>query len=239
MSRPTKPERMNNPLRQLRFILAPPLSKALTQEQLAKITDIPLDSLRGIESGRQSRQGLSARMLNRIRFETGAAWNEQDQCWRFWTTNGATYRREHYVKFRELLEGSVEEVSRLDVFFASLRIRLLLETLTKKTRFKFLFRLNSFLENNRKEFCRDQFAELFDDACGFIEAHPEVDREHPLRLFRGYQPRLLLNIRPIPPAEQSQVEFSFDLAGYRKALKRPERAPRVKEKPAAASSSGE
>jgi len=199
MPRPTKPERMNNPLRQLRYILAPPLSKALTQEQLAKVTDIPLDSLRGVESGRQGKQGLSERMQNRIRCEIGAVFNEQDQRWRFWESNGATYQREHYLKFRELLASKVEEMLPLDIFLAALRIKLLLETLLAKERLKFLFRLNSFLEKNRKEFCPTKFVELFKDASSYIEARPELDRAHPLQLFRGYLPRMKAILSAIEP----------------------------------------
>ena len=123
MPRQTRPERLNNPLRQLRGILAnPPDNKPLTQAQFAGITDVPLDSVRGIEAGRQA---FSSRMQNRIRCETAAAWNEQDQRWRFWKRDGPTYRREHYLKFRELIGRDVEDARRLDIFLAALRIKLL------------------------------------------------------------------------------------------------------------------
>src|SRR5262245_37099326 len=150
MPRPTRPERRNNAIRQLRGILAnPPDNKPLTQDEMAKITDVPLDSLRGIEAGRQA---FSSRVKNRIRCETAAAWNEQDQCWRCWKKDGPKYSREYYLKFRELIDKDVESALPLDSFLAALRIKLLLETLPAKERFKFLFRLNSFLEDNRKEF---------------------------------------------------------------------------------------
>jgi hypothetical protein len=197
MPRQTRPERLNNPLRQLRGILAnPPDNKPLTQAQFAGITDVPLDSVRGIEAGRQA---FSSRMQNRIRCETAAAWNEQDQRWRFWKRDGPTYRREHYLKFRELIGRDVEDARRLDIFLAALRIKLLTETLSPEAQFKFNFRLNSFLEKNRKEFCPDQFAELFEDASSYIEAHPELDRDNPLLVFRRYPPRLKAVLGAIPP----------------------------------------
>jgi transcriptional regulator with XRE-family HTH domain len=238
MPRPTKPERMNNAIRQLRCILANPLNnKPLTQDELAKITDVPLDSLRGIECGRQA---LSARMLNRIRCETGAAWNEQDHRWRFWKSDGATYRREHYLKFRELIGRDVEKARPLDIFLAALRIKLLMETLSPEAQFKFNFRLNSFLEKNRKEFCPDQFAELFEDASSYIEAHPELDRDHPLLVFRRYPPRLAAVLTAIARGAIHWFATKLNPSDY-EIIKQPQRAPHVKkkQKPAAVSSSGE
>lgn len=239
MPRPTRPELRNNAIAQLRQILAPPLGKKhLSQDELSTIVDIPLNSLRSVECGRLP---FSPLMRNRIMCETGAVFDDRDECWRFWKPNGPKYSREHYLKFRELLEKRMEGImARRDIFFASLRIKLLLEALPPKKRFKFLFRLNSFLETNRKEFCPGRFAELFDDACGFIEAYPELDRDHPMFVTRGYPERLIRHVHSEPPPpilappqnikdqekfnrwfEDEVTPVSFDQAGYEKSLRQP------------------
>jgi hypothetical protein len=184
--RPTRPDRLNNPIRQLRFILAP-MASPLSQAELARITDVPLDSLKGVECGRQGgHRELSPRIENRIRCETGAAWNYDDKCWRFWRKDGPAYTREHYLKYRALIEAHSDAAVPLDTYLAALRIKLLMETLPAKDRFKFHFRLNLFLEENRKEFCAGRFAELFEDVSNYIEAIPEMDRNHPLVIARRY-----------------------------------------------------
>jgi hypothetical protein len=220
MPRPTPPERMRNPIRQLREILAV-YGKPLSQAELAPIVDVPVDSVRYIEKGKMV---FTERQQNRIRCATGACWNDADQLWRFWVKDGPRYSREHYVKFRELLGQEMEgAMARLDVFFATLRVKLLLEALPPKARFKFLFRLNSFLEKNRKEFCPERFAELFADASGFIEAHPEIDREHPLRVSRGYPGRLIGHTivakSDTAPAPGKFNPTNFDLVAYEKHIR--------------------
>jgi len=182
MSRPTRPDRLKNPIRQLRKALASEGRDYLNQAQLSEIVDIPVDTIKDLESGRAS---LSDRVQNRILCETGAAWNKEDELWRFWKVNGPTYAREHYERFRKEIERQEWPIS-LDVFMAQERIRLLLETLPPKARFKLLFRLNTFLEEARKEFCPEAFEELFGDMSGYIEARPELDRDHPLTVMRGY-----------------------------------------------------
>lgn len=188
MPRPTRPELLNNPIRQLRRLLAPPLGKKyLSQRELSVIVDVPLDSLRSVESGRMD---FSPLMRNRIMCETGGVFDDRDECWRFWKPDGPKYCREHYLRYRELITKDVEKALPFDAFLAALRIKLLMETLRPEKQFKFLFRLNTFLENSRKEFCPAQFAALFADATSYIEAHPELDRNHPLLVFRRYPPRL-------------------------------------------------
>jgi hypothetical protein len=260
MPRQPPKERRNNPIRKLRGILAVPGNKSLSQRDLAPIVDIPLDLLKRVESGRKDFDPL---IQNRILCETGASWDERDKCWRFWQQNGQKYTREHWLNYRKLLTEKIEEfvISRADIFFAEMRIRLLLEQLPPIKRFKFLFRLNSFLENSRKEFCPDQFAELFKDATGFIEAYPEIDRDHPMIIRRGY-PKRLLEHSPFPyspppwikvgqpSSTPTSAEFTdwldkafnpadFDLAGYEKVLTQPQPQAKKQRKKAAAVSSGE
>jgi hypothetical protein len=220
-----RPGRENNPIRQLRRILAlpPPASWGghLSQAQLSEIIDIPLDSIRDVECGRV---GFTPRMQNRILGETGAAWNETDQCWRFWKQDGPTYTREHFVKYRELIGRHVESTFPIDIFLAALRIKLMLETLPPRQQFKFLFRLNSFLEASRKEFCPDHFEQLFADASGFIAARPELDRENPLSVFRGYPARLKPVCDSIPPELAVWIGTRLDPTDFElveKTLRRP------------------
>jgi hypothetical protein len=235
MPRPTRLERLNNAIRQLRTLLASPGRSALNQAELSTLADIPLDTLRGVESGRAP---LSELILNRIRMETGAAWNPQDERWRVWKVDGPLYAREHYVRYQEMLTLRQEMLINDDQFFASLRIRLLLETLSPKEAYKFHFRLNTFLEKSRKEFCPEKFAELFYDACGFIEVHPELDRYHPLQMRRSYPGRLRQHTKykmpSFAPSEHPDLDelkqitaatipTDFDLKGYEKTLaKQPE-----------------
>ena len=218
MPRRTKPERMKNPIRQLRSILAVPGSH-LSQADLSMIVDIPLDSLSGIESGRQGRQGFSPLMQNRIKMNTGAVWNEKDECWRFWQEDGPKYTREHYQKYRVLMASHTEgNMLQLDIFFAVTRIRLLMETLPPRQRMKFWFRLNTFLDDNRKELCRGHFVELFFDANGRVGANPELDRNHPMRVVRFYHPRILRYL-PDPKKLEEWSKIQFDLTGYEKMIK--------------------
>jgi hypothetical protein len=239
MPRPTRPELLNNPIRQLRRILAPPLGKKyLSQRELSAIVDIPLDSLRSVESNRLD---FSPLMRNRIKCETGGVFDDRDECWRFWKPDGPKYCREHYLKYRELIGKDVEKALPLDVFLAALRIKLLMETLRPEKQFKFLFRLNTFLESNRKEFCPAQFAELFADASSYIEAHPELDREHPLVVFRRYPPRLAAVLAAIAPGAIDWFATKLDPADY-EITKQSRPAPHAKQrrkKTAAVSSAGE
>jgi hypothetical protein len=224
MSRPTRPEYLENPIRKLREILAMPGVKHLSQIELSAIVDIPRDSLNSCECGRMT---FSVGMQNRILCETGAAWNANDKRWRFWKSDGPLYTREHFIKYRELLGSRMEKAMPLDSFLAALRIKLLLEALPPKARFKFLFRLNTFLEENRKEFCPKRFAALFEDATGYVEAHPETDRDHPMTLFRGYPQRLAPVFTAIGPETISWFVSELDQTDFElKPLKQPQ--PRAK-----------
>src|SRR6516225_1953757 len=214
MSRPTRPDRMNNALRQLRYILAEPNRKPLTQAELATITDIPLESVRSVECGRMSQTTLSPLIKNRILCETGAAWNERDKCWRFWKNDGPAFRREHYLKYREAIERDVASALPIDIFLAALRIKLLMERLSPEAQFKFTFRLNTFLESSRKEFSPGRFFELFKDASSYIEAHPELDRDHPLSVFRRYPPRLAAVLLLNEPAVITWLVTKLDPTDY-------------------------
>lgn len=224
MSRPTPPERLDNPIRQLRFELAPPGRNALSQAELAPLVDIPLDSLKGLESGRIT---FSPLMQNRIKLETCAVWNTEDRRWRFGTPKGPLYHREDYLQYRLLIDMSQQLWLHHDAFFAFWRIKLLLETLEPKAQFKFVFRLNAFLEENRQEFCPERFAEFFKDASGFIELLPELDRSHPTHARRTYAKRLLRHLK-IDDETWERFKVGFDLEGYEKALKRP-RKPKKSE----------
>jgi transcriptional regulator with XRE-family HTH domain len=235
MSRPTKPERLQNPIRLLRHILRSAGRTSCSQAELAEKVDISVDSIRGIESGRQT---LTEKMANRILCETGAAWNAEDKCWRFWKPTGPVYTREHYDTYLDMLKKEETRLREPTEFFAMLRIRLLLKTLPPEEAFKFSFSLNSFLGGERKKFCPDSFAEFFKDACGFIEVRPELDRDHPLFMLRNYPTRLLRQIiwnkqpsKPTrTPVSAEEIEamskdlrpIDFDFAGYDHILKHPE-----------------
>jgi transcriptional regulator with XRE-family HTH domain len=220
---------MNNAIRQLRHALPNPRgNKPLSQAQLAEITDVPLDSLRGIEAGRQA---FSPRMKNRIRCATAAVWNEQDQCWHFWEKDGPRYQQDHYLQYREAISRDVEGALPFDAFLAALRIKLLMETLSPEAEIKFLFRLNSFLENNRKEFCPDRFVELFEDASSYIEAYPGLAfRRYPQRLAR------ILKLAPGTPAVIDWFVKKLNPADY-EIIQQPQLSTKKRRKKVAAVSS--
>jgi hypothetical protein len=211
--------RFESPIRKLREILASPdkpKGRAASQQWFAKIADIPLDSLRSLEIDRMR---FSPMVQSRIKMNTGAVWHEDDKCWRFWQEDGPRYTREHYQKYRELLARHAEGIMlQLDIFFAAMRIRLLMETLPPRERAKFFFRLNTFLSDIREEFCPDQFVELFFDASGRIGANPELDRDHPMRVVRFYYPRILRYL-PDPKKLEEWSKIRFDLTGYEKMIK--------------------
>jgi DNA-binding XRE family transcriptional regulator len=216
MPRPTPPERQGNPIQRLRRILAIPGNKDLSQAELAPIVDISKHSLNSIECDRVK---LSRRMQDQIKLNTGAVWHEKDQCWRFWEKDGPTYCRDHYRKYSELMmEHAKGIIPQLDIFFATTRIRLLLETLPPRKRAQFLFRLNTFLSDSQEEFCPDNFLELFLDACGRVGANPELNRNHPMRVLRFYYPRILRHL-PDKKKLEEWSKIQFDVAGYEKMIK--------------------
>jgi DNA-binding XRE family transcriptional regulator len=232
MSRPSRCP--NNPIQQLRRILAAPGNKELSQAELAPIIDINRHSLNSIECDRMK---LSRRMLNQIRLSTGAFWHPVDNVWRFWYEGGPTYTHAHYQRYVELKtkdpigwpEGSLLQ---FDIFFATARIRLLLETLPRRNRLKFLFRLNTFLSESREEFCPNNFAEFFADAQSLVLARPELDRDHPMNVQRVYLPRVIERAPNLKTLEEWLKKIRFDLAGYEKEIsQRPQWGlPRVKKK---------
>jgi DNA-binding XRE family transcriptional regulator len=222
MPRPTPLERQNNPIGQLRRVLAKPGKKELSQADLALIVDVSKHSLNSIECDRMT---LSRQVQNQIRMNTGAIWHEKDNCWRFWQEDGPTYCREHYQKYSELMAGEPKGdypkgfTLQFDIFFATARIRLLLETLPSKRRAKFLFRLNTFLSDNREEFCPYDFVEFFHDACGLVYARPELDRDHPMNVQRVYLPRVIEHAPKLKALEEWSEKIRFDLTGYEKEIK--------------------
>src|SRR5262249_13699261 len=95
--------------------------------------------------------------------------------------------------------------------------------------------LNTFLENNRKEFSPDQFAELFEDATSYIEVHPELDRDHPLVVFRRYPRRLQPVLKIAPGAPQVMNWFVEKLNPSDYQIKQPSAKRRSRSRKKAAS----
>jgi hypothetical protein len=216
MSRLPPKARLNNPIRKLREVLARPGNKSLSQTELAPLIDVPLDLLKRVEAARAK---FNRQIQNRILLQTGAAWNENDKCWRFWEETGPKFTREHYEKYRELTAEHVEgTMLQLDTFFAAARIKLLMEALPPTKRSKFLFRLNTFLTESQEELCPNDFVEFFYDACGRVTASPERDRDHPMRVSRFYFPRIMRCLPDLKKLEE-WAKIQFDLAGYEKMIK--------------------
>jgi hypothetical protein len=216
MPRPTRPDRLENPIRLLRFVLTEPGKVTLSQTLLSPITDVPLDTLKAVESGRIEK--LSDRILHRIRIQIGAAWNKEDKRWRFWTPDGPLYTREHYQQYRDFLLS--QQILHLDndAFFIFYRIKLLLENSIRRDQFTLFFELNSFLEEARKRFCPDKFAEFFRDASGYVEAIPEISREIRGFVIRKYPEQLMRHFDQETLGDWFKADL-FDFDAYQKELK--------------------
>jgi hypothetical protein len=55
----------------------------MTQATLADLIDVPLPTLKALETGQRGVKGLSPAILEKIRFRTGATWNAQKRRWLF------------------------------------------------------------------------------------------------------------------------------------------------------------
>jgi hypothetical protein len=215
---------LETPTRKLREILAvrdnPWNRGAVSQRSFSEISDVPLDTLRSLESRGSKGMRFSPSIQSRIQMNTGAVWNEKDERWRFWSQDGPEYTRKHFEQYRELMMKHAEGIMpQFDLFFAAARIRLLLETLPPQARMKFFFRLNAFLGESRKEFCPNHFAEFFHDASGLVFARPELDRDHPMNVRRIYLPRVTEHAPKLKKLEEWAKEVRFDLTGYEKEIR--------------------
>jgi hypothetical protein len=77
MSRPPKLPLKQNPIRQLRFLVGEPMMP-LNQTELAEIVDIPLPTLRALESGIRKLSGLSQ---EKLKFWLGVIWDKRAGQW--------------------------------------------------------------------------------------------------------------------------------------------------------------
>jgi transcriptional regulator with XRE-family HTH domain len=98
MARPPKPEHANNPLRQLRGLLKDPaVGEHISQNELAQLCHVPVDTIKSIEAGRLA---LNATALRNIAEETGARWDHEEEHWtrfdktEFNFSSFSDYRRE-------------------------------------------------------------------------------------------------------------------------------------------------
>ena len=79
MARPPRPENANNPLRQLRALLKDPAENGhVSQESLAELCQIPVDTIKSIEVDRLA---LSSDVLRKIADETSAHWDHEKERW--------------------------------------------------------------------------------------------------------------------------------------------------------------
>jgi ribosome-binding protein aMBF1 (putative translation factor) len=79
MARPPRPENANNPLRQLRALLKDPAKEAPTSQQdLALLCQIPVDTIKSIEVGRLA---LNTTVLRKIAEAIGASWDYEQEKW--------------------------------------------------------------------------------------------------------------------------------------------------------------
>jgi hypothetical protein len=210
--RPTRPDRLNNPLRQLRFILVPKGRSALNQAELAAVVGIPLNTLKNLECGRAP---FSSLYRNRIRCETGFKWHQTKERWH-WAPDPdefATYER--YLRYRTTIEKRTEELRREDLAFIGLRIQSLMETVKPWDQFRILFRINTFLEQLRQEFCPDDLLQLFNDACSDLVEFPKsTDGTFKAHMLRMYPPQLLAHSKL-----ETYRPLEFDRIGYDKEVK--------------------
>jgi hypothetical protein len=78
MARPPKKENERNPLRLLRGLLAKEGGGPITQNELSKIIDVPVNTIRPVEAGLRP---LTDGILSKVYRGTGARWEKQKKRW--------------------------------------------------------------------------------------------------------------------------------------------------------------
>jgi DNA-binding XRE family transcriptional regulator len=79
MPRHPKPENRDNPMRKLRALLSTRTDNVpITQDELSRLIDVPVPTIRAIEAGRRR---LNPEVLRKVRLVTRFRWNEDMECW--------------------------------------------------------------------------------------------------------------------------------------------------------------
>jgi len=158
MARPPRPENANNPLRQLRGRIGK--RAPVTQNQLAEICALSLDTIRSIEAGRRS-LGLPTRQ--KILEATGARWSDKNRDWFVSADESLPFDFAAYRAYRRfLIEEPSDDQKTRDLGILRAKIEFLLEEIPTRFRHNLLLRLNDSLEQCQKAFRLKQLSDFFD-----------------------------------------------------------------------------
>lgn len=150
MPKKPKSENEDNPLRQLRELLASPGRARISQPEFAQICGISANTIKKIEFGSRS---LNPSILTKIRIATGGAqWGPED---RRWTRNGKdpfTFADFSEHRKRVLNPSAIDQaIKAVMVDLIHRRIEWLFENIPAKSWEGLRSRLNIFLEECKRE----------------------------------------------------------------------------------------
>jgi hypothetical protein len=160
MARPPKPENARNPLRQLRALLSENGERTpITQNQLSKICDIPIDTIRSIEAGRRP---LNLSVLRKIEAATAAKWNSKRAQWTvhdsdqpfmfFWYSSLSYFRRRRPPDYQKRIQ------------FIHTKIDGLFDKIPGRSWNLLFFRMKDFLEECKHDFNLNDLDDVFYNA---------------------------------------------------------------------------
>jgi hypothetical protein len=169
MPPPAKAENARHPLKLLRFLLSPNPDRPISQTQLAKLVDGPLNSIKLAEHGQRS---IGKTLLARIRLGVGAVWNDSANVWEsaFRRPDDSTilYSYEIYVQYKALISalpsGKVRKKLENNI---ERQIKLLLAKAPDDRWWLLIFRLLEDMEAARVDFLPNDY----NDEFGSTELH--------------------------------------------------------------------
>jgi hypothetical protein len=191
MPQDPKPQSTRHPLRQLRGLLSEDGEESpITQQTLSRITDVPFNSVKSVESGRRS---LTCEIGFKILRTTGAVWNDEKKIWMFAFAWGKDISF-NYLLYREYRRLTTEPPpdQEFDVELLQWKLGQLFQNVPKRFWYGLLFRMNHFLERCREDFGLKQLKEPFKattihfmvdlnsqtQTLSFQRWYPEIIRSH-------------------------------------------------------------
>jgi hypothetical protein len=199
MARPLKPGNEDNPLRQLRGLIASPERMRISQVELAKICGISPNTVKKMEFGFASRQRLSPDVSEKVVKAAGALWDPKHG----WTQqNGKdpfTYEAFCEHRKRVLNPSPIDRViaqSRIDLI--KCRIDWLFENVPTKSWEILLALLNQSLEKCKRDLTSNANDELFYRPAWFQSANDST------------------GIHPVEPEQQKRQRAPKGAAGNKK-----------------------
>ena len=183
MARPPKPENLNNPLRQLRTLLSE--KEPFTQNRLAEISGIPIDTIRSLEVGRFQ---LGQATRQKIIEATGARWDDKKRRWLASPDESIPFNFAVYSAYRRFIaRPSSDQERKNDLAVLKCKLDLLFEEIPDRFRDSLLHRITACFEECQQDF------RLKEHRAFFEGTHPRLmvikDPEtHEIRSVERYYP---------------------------------------------------